>query len=74
VKIGSVDVDIIGLTEITKLDFFKQQQNISRPRLRFAQSGWANKSSILHTVILNNNNKKQNKNNNATKYPTSRFH
>jgi len=43
--IGSVDVDIIGLTEITKLDFFKQQQNISRPHLRFAQSGWANMSS-----------------------------
>jgi len=40
VKIGPVDVETIGLTEITKnIKKIKHQQNISPPRLRFAQSG-----------------------------------
>ena len=40
VKIGPVDVGIIGLSEIKK-NFIKHQQNISPPRLRFVQSEWA---------------------------------
>jgi len=36
--LSAIDVEIIGLTEITK-NIFKQQQNISSTRLRFAQSG-----------------------------------
>jgi len=43
VEIGAVDVELIGLTEITK-HTEKHPQDISSPRLRFAQSGWANKS------------------------------
>jgi len=44
VKIGPVDVEITGLTEITQIFFKikKQQQNINPPRLRFAQSEWGN--------------------------------
>jgi len=39
VKIGPVDVEIIGVTEIAnKYLKIKQQQNISPPRLRFAQN------------------------------------
>jgi len=39
VKIGPVDVEIIGVTEIAKKYLkIKQQQNISPPRLRFAQN------------------------------------
>jgi len=38
VKIGPVDVAIIGLTEITKI-FDQQQKNISPPRRSFAKSG-----------------------------------
>jgi len=42
-KIGLVDVELVGLTEITKiLKKIKHQQNISPPRLRIQQSGWAN--------------------------------
>jgi len=43
---GSVDVEIIGLTEITEniiKNFFKKSaKKISPPCPRFAQSGWAN--------------------------------
>ena len=43
VEVGPADVAIIGLAEITKnVKKIKHQQNISRPRPRFAQSGWAN--------------------------------
>jgi len=39
VKIGPVDVEIIGVTEIAKKYLkIKQQQNISPLRLRFAQN------------------------------------
>jgi len=39
VKIGPVDVEIIGVTEIAKKYLkIKQQQNIILPRLRFAQN------------------------------------
>jgi len=43
VKNGPVNVEIIGLTKISKKQKknIKHQQNISHPRLRFAQSGWA---------------------------------
>jgi len=46
-KIGPVDVEIIGMTEITKIflnNGKNKQQNKQRGplRLRFAQSGWAN--------------------------------
>jgi len=43
--IGPVDVEIILLTEITKI-YLKRQQNIIPPRMRFAQSWWAQKSRI----------------------------
>jgi len=44
-KIGTVDVAIIGLKEIAKnIIKIKQLQNTSPPSLRSAQSGWANSS------------------------------
>jgi len=39
-KIGPVDAEIIGLTEINK-NIIKKQHNISHPRLRFEQSACA---------------------------------
>ena len=56
VKIRLVDVEIIGLTDITKLceKITKHQQKISRPRLRFAQSGRANKSDDDDRIIQMN--------------------
>jgi len=51
-KIGPVDVDIIGLTEITKIyKKIKDQQNISPPRLCLAQSGWAKKKCKRISII-----------------------
>ena len=46
VKISLEDVEIIGLTEITKI-FLKQQQNISPPR------GSANKSGSYDVFVIN---------------------
>jgi len=42
VKIGPVDVELIGDWEKSLKIHFKKQQNISPHRLRFAQSGWVN--------------------------------
>ena len=44
VKIGAVEVEIIGLTAINenKIKKIKRQQKISPPRPSFAQRCWAN--------------------------------
>jgi len=54
VKIGPVDVEIIVLTETTKYaKKIKLQQNMSPPRQRFSQSGWAKKlSSCLYAFLV----------------------
>jgi len=56
VKIGPIglDVKIIGLTKITKtcIKIKKQQQNISPPRLRFAQSWWADWANELGAIKI----------------------
>jgi len=50
-KISQLDVEIIGPTKIIK-NIFKQQQNISSPRQRLAQGGWANKAASLRARIM----------------------
>jgi len=51
-KTGPVDAEIIGLAEITKI--YKHKQNMSPPRLPFAQSGCAKgvQVTLTQTLIL----------------------